>query len=182
MNYLGSFEAGTRDAHSQSPAILVVAGARRFRAFPTLSAERTYYPRPIGPSVRQSGSPAVRQSGSPAVRQSVSPSVRQSVSPSVRQSVSPRTHRRRVYLRPVSGLGPRSSVLGPRSSNLSLHTNHLPQFMHNIHQLRLRRHHRFDRFIRHRRFIDDRSIFATLNALGGRDMIFNGKASFGFAA
>ncbi len=41
MNHLGCFEAGTRDTLSQSPAILVVAGARRFRALPSLSAERS---------------------------------------------------------------------------------------------------------------------------------------------
>ena len=32
MNHLGCFKRGALDAHSQSPAILVVAGARRFRA------------------------------------------------------------------------------------------------------------------------------------------------------
>ena len=40
MNHLGPFELGTLDTHSQSPAILVVAGARRFRAPPPLSVER----------------------------------------------------------------------------------------------------------------------------------------------
>ncbi len=39
MNHLGAFELGTLDIHSQSPAILVVAGARRFRAPPNCSKE-----------------------------------------------------------------------------------------------------------------------------------------------
>ena len=43
MNRLGCFEPGTLDAPSQSPAILVVAGARRFRALPSDSEERTAY-------------------------------------------------------------------------------------------------------------------------------------------
>ena len=60
MNHLGPFEPGTRDAQSQSPAILVVAGARRFRASPSLFAERTAYRRTIGLQVRKSASPQVR--------------------------------------------------------------------------------------------------------------------------
>ena len=62
MNHLGPFEPGTRDAQSQSPAILVVAGARRFRAQPPYSAELNPLPSnhwPASPQVRKSdlGSP-----------------------------------------------------------------------------------------------------------------------------
>ncbi len=57
MNHLGSFEPGALDTPSQSPAILVVAGARRFRAPPPLSAER-----PRIPSNHWSASPQVRKS------------------------------------------------------------------------------------------------------------------------
>ncbi len=64
MNHLRAFEPGTPDAQSQSPAILWVAGARRFRALPSSSAERTTL-RPIGPPVRKSESPKVRKSESP---------------------------------------------------------------------------------------------------------------------
>ncbi len=67
MNHLGSFEPGTPDAPSQSPAILVVAGARRFRALPSLSAERTSCRRTIGPPVRQSASLQVCKSARPQV-------------------------------------------------------------------------------------------------------------------
>ena len=75
MNHLGSFEPGTPDAPSQSPAILWVAGARRFRALPSLSAERSTFFRPIAfaPLVRKSASPQVRKSASPQVRKSASP-------------------------------------------------------------------------------------------------------------
>ena len=62
MNHLGCFEPGTPDAPSQSPAILVVAGARRFRALPSLSAELNSLP-----SNHWSESPEVRKSGSPEV-------------------------------------------------------------------------------------------------------------------
>ncbi len=41
MNHWGGVEPGALDTPSQSPAILWVAGARRFRALPTLSAELT---------------------------------------------------------------------------------------------------------------------------------------------
>ena len=91
MNHLGSFEPGTHDTPSQSPAILVVAGARRFRAPPPLSAERPRFPSnhwSTSPQVRQSESPKVRQSASPKVRQSESPPVRKSASPKVRKSAS----------------------------------------------------------------------------------------------
>ncbi len=74
MNHLGCFEPGTRDTPSQSPAILVVAGARRFRALPHYSEERTTYCRTIRPKVRKSESPKVRKSESPKVRKSESPS------------------------------------------------------------------------------------------------------------
>ncbi len=62
MNHFGSFEPGTRDTPSQSPAILVVAGARRFRALPTLSAELNSLP-----SNHWSASPPGRKSASPKV-------------------------------------------------------------------------------------------------------------------
>jgi hypothetical protein len=87
MNHLGSFEPGTRDAHSQSPAILVVAGARRFRALPSLSAELNSLP-----SNHWSEIPKVRKSESPKVRKSESPKVRKSESPKVRKSESPKVH------------------------------------------------------------------------------------------
>ena len=87
MNHLGSFEPGALDIHSQSPAILGVAGARRFRALPSLSAERIPSLRPIGPQVRKSASPQVRKSASPQVRKSASPQVRKSASPKVRAAV-----------------------------------------------------------------------------------------------
>ncbi len=86
MNHLGSFELGTPDAPSQSPAILWVAGALRFRALPNCSEERSSYCRAIRPQVRKSASPEVRQSASPQVRKSGSPPVRKSASPPVRQS------------------------------------------------------------------------------------------------
>ena len=57
MNHLGCFEPGTHDTPSQSPAILVVAGARRFRAMPSLSAELNSLP-----SNLWSASPQVRKS------------------------------------------------------------------------------------------------------------------------
>ena len=41
MNHLGSVEPGALDTPSQSPAILVVAGARRFCALLWCSEERT---------------------------------------------------------------------------------------------------------------------------------------------
>ena len=82
MNHLGSFKPGTLDTHSQSPAILVVAGARRFRALPSLSAELHTLAR----LVRKSESPKVRKSESPEARKSESPKVRKSESPKVRQS------------------------------------------------------------------------------------------------
>ena len=85
MNHLGCFEAGTRDTPSQSPAILWVAGARRFRALPSLSEERPSYRRAIRPKVRKSESPKVRKSESPKVRKSESPKVRKSGSPKVRK-------------------------------------------------------------------------------------------------
>ena len=90
MNHLGSFEPGTPDAPSQSPAILWVAGARRFRASPSLSAERISHRRSIFPKVRKSASPQVRKSASPQVRKSASPQVRQTASPQVRKSDSVR--------------------------------------------------------------------------------------------
>ena len=93
MNHLGSFEPGTRDTPSQSPAILWVAGARRFRAQPPLSAELNSLPSnhwSESPQVRQSASPQVRKSDSPQVRKSASPQVRKSDSPTVRQSDSVR--------------------------------------------------------------------------------------------
>ena len=60
MNHLGSFEPGALDTPSQSPAILVVAGARRFRASPLCSAERITLP-----LLHWSESPQVRKSASP---------------------------------------------------------------------------------------------------------------------
>ncbi len=65
MNHLGCFERGALDAPSQSPAILWAAGALRFRGLPSYSAERTAYPRLIGPQVRKSASPQVRKSAGP---------------------------------------------------------------------------------------------------------------------
>ena len=41
----------------------------------------------------------------------------------------------------------------------SLHTNNLPERMDNLHQVRLRRHHRVDRFIGRRRFVNHLGIF-----------------------
>ena len=104
MNHFGSFEPGTRDTPSQSPAILVVAGARRFRALPTLSAELNSLPSnhwsasPPGrksarPKVRQSASPPGRQAARPPGRQSESPKVRKSESPKVRKSESPKVRK-----------------------------------------------------------------------------------------
>ena len=62
MNHFWAFEPGALDIHSQSPAILVVAGARRFRAPPPYSAERIPSLRSLGPKVRKSESPKVRKS------------------------------------------------------------------------------------------------------------------------
>ena len=43
MNHLGSFAPGALDIHSQSRAILWVAGARRFRAPPNFSEEHPQF-------------------------------------------------------------------------------------------------------------------------------------------
>ncbi len=62
MNHWGVAEPGALDIHSQSPAILWVAGARRFLALASSSAERSRTRRPID---RKSESPKVRKSESP---------------------------------------------------------------------------------------------------------------------
>ncbi len=66
MNHWGGVEPGALDTHSQSPAILVVAGARRFRALPSYSAELNLLPSPNwseSPKVRKSESVRLPDSG-----------------------------------------------------------------------------------------------------------------------
>ncbi len=92
MNHLESFELGALDTPSQSPAILVVAGALRFACLAFILCRTHSIPSlhwSESPKVRKSASPQVRKSASPQVRKSASPQVRKSASPQVRKSASP---------------------------------------------------------------------------------------------
>src|SRR5208283_5071517 len=65
---------------------------------------------------------------------------------------------------------------------LSLHAHHLPQRVHHLHQVRLRRHHSINGLIRRWRFVDYIRVLAAFHSFGHAPVIFHGEAPLGLAA
>jgi len=70
----------------------------------------------------------------------------------------------------------------PVARPLTLHTNNLLKRKHNFHQITLRRHYIFNRFIRGRAFINHIAIFTAFNPQRRFTMLFQGDALFCLSA
>src|SRR5688572_12317409 len=63
---------------------------------------------------------------------------------------------------------------------LAFHTNDLSERVHNIHEIRLRSHHRLDRLVGGRGLVDDVPILAAFHSRCHANMIVDGKSPLCF--
>src|SRR5580700_4409743 len=77
---------------------------------------------------------------------------------------------------------PYTRIMGEGLSALSclpLHTHHLAQRVHYVHQITLRFHHRVDGLVRHRRFVDYIGVLTALDARRRLGMVLQSEAALG---
>src|SRR5215470_8278332 len=82
------------------------------------------------------------------------------------------------YQTEAAGISPAARV-DARSPPLPLHTHHLPQRVHNVHQIALRLHDRINRLVRHRRLIDHIRVLSALDASRRLHMILHCEPTLG---